>query len=313
MALAFDNTATASALSGASLSVSMTVAAGANLFVMISSSTNDITVGTYNGVDFLANPILSTGDSTNGFIKTYYLTTPTSGAHTLACSRTTSGTADFAIHAVSYLGGVKSGIPDSSASGQTSAGTSQTVSTTTVADNSWTILCSSATRNVTAGSGTNQRQVFNGSNISMFLGDSNAAITPAGSHNMSYTLGSSVVSNYIIFSIAPNTPVKTMTDSISRGASRAITVARTVINIRALSDSIMRGASRVILVGIGLFRNLSDSIMNGAGRVATLTRNTLWNKLTAHAATWSKASGHAATWTKKARVSTIWSKQNKNP
>ena len=69
-----------------------------------------------------------------------------------------------------------------------------------------------------------------------------------------------------------NNYTRSLSDSLSYGASRTVTLSRLGTFARSASDSIMNAASRLATVMKGQTRSLSDSIMNGASRFVSLSR-----------------------------------------
>lgn len=169
------------------------------------SATQDITSYTYNSVGLT---IAGTGiqkPSTN-FMTMWGLINPTTGANTVVVTfpsgQNFSSQASF-----SYTGVKQSGFPDSyNITSTGGSGTTDTGSTTTVADNSWLVGFFSDTtgRTDTAGANTTQRITRNGEGY--FIGDTNAAQTPAGTYSLNINISPAVSGRTnIVLSIAPFT------------------------------------------------------------------------------------------------------------
>ena len=139
----------------------------------------------------------------------YYLNPPTSSVDYTATA--TSAADDVEICALIYSGAKQTGQPDSDAQG--SGAPNVTLSTTTVADNSWLVSISrnTSTGVPAAGTGTTSRHA---GSVARY-GDSNGAKTPAGVHTMQYTAGSGTTYGVIV-SISPSVATVQI-DSISFG------------------------------------------------------------------------------------------------
>jgi hypothetical protein len=183
-------------------SFSFTVGSGSDRILLIGvqggSITADTVSATYNGVSATVY-----GRSTSGGQDIYllYLYAPATGSNTVAV--TWSGSSDVYVSCASYDGVSQSGFPDVGDLTQTNTSTSITFSLTTTADNCWLY---SQVRNRTTGvlsasTGTTARD---GAGTKYFVfGDSNGAKTPAGSHSMAWTAGSSGVNFGIVVALAP--------------------------------------------------------------------------------------------------------------
>ncbi len=139
----------------------------------------------------------------NGIGYTTYsfcLVAPHAGAHTLSTGTAAGGSY---VQVATYSGAAQTCTPDSSST----ASGAVTVSTTTVADNAWTIMGSvgSGASAPNAGAGTTKRDSFtSGGFLGAGLFDSNGAITPPGSTSLTET-GSGGADAVWIVSIAPGT------------------------------------------------------------------------------------------------------------
>lgn len=158
---------------------------------------SNLTAVTYNGVsatliDQIDNSI---GD---GQTYLYYLIAPASGSNTVSVTRSTT-TNSLIIYSASYAGAKQSGVPDASATGASSGGTTQAV--TTILDNCWSVCCwysrgdtSSAGASTTLRtSGTNQGGMF----------DANSAKTPAGTVTLAISQSGSEANSRVMASFPP--------------------------------------------------------------------------------------------------------------
>lgn len=208
MAITFDN-ATSSGF-GANVSsktVSHTTGSGSNriLFVGVAMSGNvitDLVSGiTYGGVSMTKITDAAGIDGNTGDVTVYYLANPASGTNDVVVSFSVNN--GGGIQVVSYSDSKQTGIPDSGNTLSTSSGgTNIDLATTTIADNSWTLMfgmCDSGS-GLTAGTGTTLRGTVLSAVYAM--GDSNAAITPAGSSTLEFT-NASAKQTAVIISFAP--------------------------------------------------------------------------------------------------------------
>jgi hypothetical protein len=203
MAIAFDAAATGKAAAASSLTYAHTCT-GSNLvlFVACALSGNPaggtITGVTYNGVAMtsIASPIVIQSN-----VRTYlfYLIAPSTGANNIVISASQSGTIYGA--SSSYSGAKQTGVPDSSSTTGPVTTATITGTTTTVADNCWTVMCGFGNSAVGASTGSTSRGIATDGTQGIF--DSNGLITPAGSHSMTVTNGSSDNGAVIIASFAP--------------------------------------------------------------------------------------------------------------
>ena len=246
------------------------------LFVAVTEQGNPGTpTATYNGVSMTS---LGTQSYSNGSFTLFYLLNPATGSHTVSVS---SGADSKTNVNTSYTGVKQTGQPDASSSGtNNSATTSLTGSVNTVADNCWVILGVGVqgdgvhNTSLAASTGATSRVLSNSVTLGAGIFDNNASKTPAGSVSDSATFFSARNGDWIV-SIAPftiNNYTRSLSDSVSYGASRTVTLSRMLGYGRSLTDSIMNGASRFATVSKGYARSLSDSIMNGASRFVTLSR-----------------------------------------
>lgn len=186
--------------SGTSATVSHTCSGSNRLLVagVWLSSADDLTGVTYNSVSMtqIAKKKSGTGSE---WLYLYYLLAPDTGANNIVATQ--SGSTDIRIRATSYTGVLQSGQPDASTTNDsTSTITTLTTNLTTVADNCWTVLFErNGCGNITASTGTTLRS----SSDSLIIGDSNGAITPAGSTSMAVNFASCNLNTSIMASFAP--------------------------------------------------------------------------------------------------------------
>ena len=205
MAIAYDAVSNGEVNPGTSVSWNHTCTGSDRiLFLGIQTNTDsdptDLTAVTYNSVamTFIAKQSIS---GTSEYLYLYYLINPASGTNSISITRTTSG-AMFGF-ATSYTGAKQSGQPDASTT-NTGTGTSLATSVTTVADNCWTVL-TMASSNTNWDSLTGGTIRYNGA--ARGIGDSNSAITPAGSTSLTVVMSASRTIWTVMASIAPSVPV----------------------------------------------------------------------------------------------------------
>lgn len=168
--------------------------AGDYLDVVIRSGTDSVTGVTYAGVSMTQLAKSSSG----GVYYHYGLAAPATGSNNVVVSVTGSENRWSASEAL--IGAKQTGQPDASNFGS-SASSPNTVSVTTVADNSWLIGIAQGGGSLTGGTGTTLRQDGTGGTDTVLL-DSNGVKTPAGSYSLvcNYSSGTNYLS---VISIAP--------------------------------------------------------------------------------------------------------------
>lgn len=202
MAIAFDATTGAHALTATSLTIAHTTA-GSNRALIVGvacyngGAAADIVTGvTYNGVAMTQLAKFGPAD-VNIEMYIYGLLNPTSGTNNIVISA--SASCNLYAENVSYTGVQRSGLPDASKT-QGATASPDTTTLTTIADNSWTVLFARASgASLAASTGSTLRHITDGDNG---IFDSNGAITPAGSHSMTFT-GAAGNCYSIMISLAP--------------------------------------------------------------------------------------------------------------
>lgn len=249
---------------------------GSNLSLVVgtlySTTSAAVNVATYNSVTM-----------TNGInrvdvyrISLDYLGSPSTGSHTVTISGNASVGNLYTGGAISF-----SGSNDYSPLDGTGFSTNTTDTTTTTTYNNTFIIDATIVNNgpgITKGSG--QTNVFN-YNVpaAKDFAMSYKQFATAGSCSMSWTGAGSNSRNAVAIGIAEYRSQnynRSLSDSITNGASRSVTISRLFNASRTLSDSIMNGASRLVTIVKGISRTLSDSIINGASRLVTVTFLKKW-------------------------------------
>lgn len=191
-AVAFDNSdkLTASVASGATATISNFTVAATNpsiiVFTAIGAGTDADTSCTYNGIAMNKIISLNAGQKNNAF-----WLTGNSGTHDVVCTNNSASTRQLEIGVQSYTGAFQTpvyapigGQTDATTTNSTTASTI-TKAITTITDNSW--VATSCIDDTTGASPTaNTNITVRQSNTEQAIGDSNAAVTPAGSFSQTW-------------------------------------------------------------------------------------------------------------------------------
>lgn len=199
MAIAFDAATNGGALAASPKTFSHTVTGSSTFLWVIArhvQSTDVVTGITYNSVAMTKATFEPPDAGVNYYaLSMWYLANPSTGSNTVSIT-TSSGTVSG--YAVSYTG--VAGGYDASNHGNVSATTTVTGTVTTVADNCWAVMAFSEGDGASS-AGTNFTTRIN--DTAQLIGDSNAAITPAGMYSMSGTWGSSATAGWVMGSMSP--------------------------------------------------------------------------------------------------------------
>lgn len=210
MAIARDATS-----SGAATATSLTVAhtcTGSNLIlfaniVTIDGTTDRVTGVTYNGVAMTRQATLAIGTVARSYM--YYLIGPATGANNIVIS--VSASVSIQSDNVSYNGVSQSGFPDAS-SATTASATTYSNTLTTVADNAVHVLYQRVDdHSITLTSG-GALVLARGAGGEGIYESSPLAITPAGSHSISFSTSPAQNWAGIGVSIAPAVAATTVPD-----------------------------------------------------------------------------------------------------
>lgn len=203
-AISYDNSISAfgsgTSLSTGSLTINTTnELLVCNIYWGLNNNTN-LTSVTANGVSMTQHGTTqtTTGQGGPGRQAVYYLYGATTGVVTASYALTTGSD----IACASYIGVKQTGFPDASGSNLVQSAITNTMSVTTVADNTWTIMFTDTADITSAGTGSTVRVNLE-PNSNSGLWDSNGAITPAGSHSMTVTQNSASAFAGMIISIEP--------------------------------------------------------------------------------------------------------------
>lgn len=221
MAIAFDAVG-GGTTTGTSLTYSHTCTGSDRILWVIAydriAATTGITGITYNGVAMTQTSNGSQQVPGDRAISTWYLVNPASGANNVVISLASSF---IAANSVSYTGAKQSAQPDAVSKGTDTATTQTTGTLTTVANNCWTVFGVKALgATPAAGSGCTQRASANG----MYIFDSNAPITPAGSTSMVSTGGVSASWGWMMESFSPSISVSSNMSSHRNFISNIVSI-----------------------------------------------------------------------------------------
>jgi len=195
-AIAFDQVSV-SAVATSSLTASYSATVGSGLtnsaiYVGVATNTGNTTtpVVNYGAATMTLVSAVGSWHAAAGTNFIFKLLSPPSGTATVLITYTGGTPGVIYSQAVSYSGVAQTYTEDSTPAGTGGPSGSTAVSntTTTVADNSWTLMfvANSSSRTYTAGTGTTQRYVSGPAYVSFF--DTNAPVHPAGSATLSATL-----------------------------------------------------------------------------------------------------------------------------
>ena len=172
------------------------------------TAADDVTGVTYNSVAMTQLVKLNTSTTEPGVLYIYGLLAPATGANNIVVSLTGSTGSRAYCTSISYTGVSQSGLPDSTNTlALTSAATSQSISTTTVEDNSWVYAFfgqNGGSGDYSAGADTVLRSYcYTNNNERMADFDSNGAVITAGSRTLNMTNAVSEERAGVVVSFAP--------------------------------------------------------------------------------------------------------------
>lgn len=228
---------------------------------------------TYNSVA-LSNKITSTNTRVASI---YGLQAPASGTNALSFNFSVASHTTVA-NSISFSGASQSGaFGNTGSTFQGSPTTSVTGSITTANANSMVVdMCAGANVDGANFSVSPFTLAFNGANGGTRGSGSYSTFASAGSHSDTYSGIGGVTSTYeiVLLEIVQGLQnfTRSLSDSVTTGASRATTVARLVSFFRATADSIMNGVSRLVTVQKGTVFAITVNILNGASRLVTVSR-----------------------------------------
>lgn len=272
MALAYDNSAQSTYLNNSGQTFSYTVGAGTKRILIVGIAVvgvQTVTSITYAGTSLtFINSISNAGTA----LRLYYLINPTSGANNLVWTLS-SGVSNQAF-LISYSGASQSAQPDASSTGGPTNTTNYSQSVTTIADNCFQVLFASGVFGTpTGGTNTTVRQDNTGTN-GLFLVDSTAAKTPAGTATLAVSTASAF--NYIgaMVSIAPD-PLQNLT----------LTAALGTFTLTGIAANLIRGRSLTL--------NTGNYIVTGPDISLRLKA---WTKIQKNTASWTTGNRDASSW-----------------
>lgn len=179
---------------------------GADFLVasIICQYADGVTAVTYNGVSMTLAVKEVDESQFNSTVYLYYLANPATGSNTL--SVTVSGSPSTAVMGTALSGVASTGQPDATATLDQEAGSPSTATTTitTVADNSWIFCAAWSERLLSNNAVLVARDAF--SSAQFYAGDSNGAITPAGSTNCVLNISAPTTNIPTIMAVASFAP-----------------------------------------------------------------------------------------------------------
>lgn len=179
MPLAFDASTGGQVSPGTSLTYSHTCTGSDRILIVavgVNTETDVVTGVTYNTVAMTRDVYqTNAGGSIGAYL--YRLVNPATGANDIVVSTNTS--VNIRSASASYTGAKQSGQPDATASNETDAADSTTLSITSIADNCWAVSAETNDQSNPA-NGTNWTERSANAGGVCGIGDSNAVITPAG-------------------------------------------------------------------------------------------------------------------------------------
>jgi len=281
MAIAYD-ASSGGTTSGTSLTIAHTCTGSDLILVVVTKSdgANTVTGVTYDGV---AMTNVSSFNTTNNYYgKMWILTNPSTGNNDIVI--TSSDSRGLGGAASSFTGAKQSNQPDANDTATWTA-TSMPISVTTTANGCWTVMGYCGNRNVSAGASTTVR-IDGASSFQTAIGDSNAAITPAGSNTLTMTQSDTATASGGIFSISP-------------------VLAAIITDTLYIGDSLT--ASRRFSSTITDILHLGDSLTAVKKAIATITDILHIGDLISRASIlWSRRTKPTTTYTNRTKPTTNW-------
>lgn len=214
---------------------------GTSLFLLVHAFTNvnsdTVTGATYNGVTMTL--IKKTINSTDRFMYVFYLINPTTGAHNVVISANTAANA-LGGNAISYKGARQTLQPDASSNISFTLGEGTLpVSLTTVRNNCWTALFTTASGTSAAASTNSTLRITNGTFGGEKIFDNNGPIIPPALYTMT-TTGNGAPISFIMVSISPNAVESTLTIG---QASYSLTFSSLVLTVTKKWNNLSKAAT----------------------------------------------------------------------
>lgn len=208
MAIAFGATTSSSNTASSSLTFAGPTVTGSNTILFVGVYVYRFTSFggvTYNGVSM--TQIGSTmAVEANRFLALFYIVNPGSAQNVVISATGTDGTRGIRGVATYYTSVKQTGIPDATSTAGPTASSPSTASTTTTVNNCWVVAIagSPSSTGISASTGvTSRANPGSGSSDSLNFGDSNSAVTPAGSYSTSFTNNGDTIGQ-ITASFAPS-------------------------------------------------------------------------------------------------------------
>lgn len=255
---------------------------GSNMYLVVAlynSAGDQVTGVTYNGTAMAQVSKQNVFGGAEAYL--FILANPTTGS-SLAISVTKSS-GNMTGCAVSYSGCKQTGQPDASTTGTSGASTTYSEALVSIADKCWHItgVFGNATNAISAGASTTVR-THNEALHSVAIGDTNAAVTPAGSNTLNFSASSmSWASNGITLSPAP--------DAYTLTAAQGSYAYTGFAGLFALGHTLVAAFGSYALTGIAATLTVYHKWINANKNTSSETN------LTLHSSNWTNSTKHSST------------------
>lgn len=285
MAIAHDNSTSASQASGTSLTFSHTVS-GSNRILFVSAyggaDGTDITGMTYNGVamTFIAKAKYA---ANNSYMHTYYLIAPATGANNVVVSYNIN--ARMGAIASSYTGVKQTGQPDAFNKTEQGNATSITTNVTVVATGCW-IYCgnegSNCMQSTMSPSGNLTTFRTSGIDDAVQVADSNGTVG-TGTQAAGFTNSGSTLDGIVAVSFAPDLGISqnlnetvTNTDTLSKSTIRtlleAVTNTDSLTALKVIARILTETVTNVANVTKSTIRTITEAVTNADTLLKMVTK-----------------------------------------
>jgi len=298
MAIAFDALSSGNG-NGGSLSVAHTVAGSDRALVVCIANLTDNTDPVSGDVSYNGTAMTKISETTIGvsrWVGLFLLIAPSTGANNVTATLT--GTSNWSVISASYTGVKQTGNPeDFDTNSDGTAGTTFTISNTSVTNNAWHVACFQASGAIGAGSSTTKRGEQGGWSGSVLSGifDTNAAISPAGANTLNFTCNNSARSSIGLI-LAPSTSVSTINVSETSTLSESVTRGITKIFQDSSTVSEVVSVARLVII----------SIVETISWVESFIARLLWTRRTKPTTPWDGRTEPTTAWDDRTKPTTTW-------
>lgn len=266
----FSNGATSTTISSPSVSSTNTL----GIVGVFDDNSDTMTGVTWDGTAMTEiTPRKATGDGAT--LSLWYIIAPTAGVKNIVASRTGS-LSTLSVTAAYYNAVKQSAQPDAKTTNSGTGVATLATSLTTIADKTMTVLFAACqTQNLSAGTGTTLRTSVG----TVVLGDSNTAITPAGSYSMTITPVTNGNIAAIMASFAPFTDTSTISDTSTSSETVQGTITSSYADTSASSETLTtrKNGPQNVAKDSATFSNVSK---NNASPSNTSKNSSTWTDLT---------------------------------